>query len=85
MLFDARFYERTNAQLDCNRIKENQYVLKSTITAMISDGKIPSSAKNLILLYLKRQDYIVSPTGSKPGRIWSINHLLSAFCSISKL
>ena len=44
-LSDGRFYER----LDHDPLKENQNVVKTTITEMISDNKLPPSAKGLIV------------------------------------
>ena len=44
-LSDGRFYER----LDHDPLKENQNVVKTTITEMIRDNKLPPSAKGLIV------------------------------------
>ena len=46
-LSDGRFYER----IDHDLIKENQHVVKSMITAMISDNQPPPSTKNLIVTW----------------------------------
>ena len=62
-LSDGRFYER----LDHDPLKENQNVVKTTITEMIRDNKLPPSAKGLIVPTPQTSGFFLLPKIHKAG------------------
>ena len=62
-LSDGSFYER----LDHDHLKENQNVVKATITEMIRDNKLPPSAKGLIVPTPQTSRFYLLPRIHKEG------------------
>ena len=62
-LSDGRFYER----LDHDPLNENQNVVKTTITEMIRDNKLPPSAKGLIVPTPQTSRFYLLPKIHKAG------------------
>ena len=73
-LSDGRFYER----LDHDPLNENQNVVKTTITEMIRDNKLPPSAKGLIVPTPQTSRFYLLPKIHKAGN--SGRPIVSACC-----